>query len=102
MPTKLAQALSLLALACAAQACTPSSPPGDAGPASFPDCEAIVEACHDVDPGAGPAHDCHEAAHDAASNAECTPLVASCVAACAAIDAGAVDAGPDDHGGHSH
>jgi len=95
-PSKLALAASLVLASC-----TPSSPPGDAGPASFPDCEAIVEACHDVDPGAGPAHDCHEAAHDAASNADCTPLVTSCLAACAAIDAGPVDAGAHDDA-HAH
>lgn len=97
MPRRFALAASLLALSC-----TPSSPASDAGPVSFPDCEAIVEACHDVDPGAGPAHDCHEAAHDAAANAECTPLVTSCLAACAAIDAGPVDAGHEDDAAHPH
>ena len=89
-----------LAFSLVLAACSPVPSSGDTGPASFPDCEAIVEACHDVDPGSGPAHDCHEAAHDAASNDACAPLVASCLATCAAIDAGSLDAGAHDDAAH--
>ena len=63
----------------------------DSGPASFPDCGAIIEACHDVEPGSGAAHDCHELAHDAASNDPCVAPRAMCVALCAAIDGGVAD-----------
>ena len=52
-----------------------------------------------VDPGTGTIHDCHETAHDAASNAPCAPIAASCVAMCDAIDGGLSD--DDAGGGHS-
>lgn len=82
--------------------CPTNNDGGDTGPVTFADCEAIIEACHEVDPGTGPAHDCHEAAHDAVSNADCAPLRASCVATCAAIDGGVpADAGAVD-APHSH
>lgn len=87
-----------LALALCLAGCPTENHDTDTGPASFPDCEAIVEACHMVDPGSGPAHDCHEAAHDAASNDVCAPLRASCLATCGALDGGVIDEdAPHDH-----
>lgn len=66
-------------------ACSPSSvsPPAE--------CEEIVEACHMVDPGTGPIHDCHEFAEAMGRTAaECSAMRASCIALCrAAADAGA-------------
>lgn len=52
-------------------------------------CQAIVDACHDVDPGTGPITDCHDTAHDVGTAAACDPIQANCVALCrAAADAG--------------
>lgn len=74
----------------------------DTGVLTFPDCEAIVEACHDVDDGSpGMAHDCHETAHDADSNDDCAPTRAACVAACQAIDGG-MGHHDEDAGEHEH
>lgn len=77
---------------------TPST--DDTGTLMFPDCDAIIAACHDVAPegATGPAADCHETAHDAASNAECAPVRAICVSICEAIDGGVVH----DEDAHSH
>jgi predicted small lipoprotein YifL len=95
--TRFALVAGLLALA----GCPTESPTGDTGPLTFPDCEAIVEACHDVDDGSGGMPTtCHDTAHDATSNADCAPLRASCVAACSAIDGGVLHA--EDAPGHTH
>lgn len=98
MRTSFALALALCLSGC------PTENTTDTGPVTFPDCEAIVEACHEVDPGSGPAHDCHEAAHDAASNDVCVPLRASCLATCEAIDGGVIDedAGATEDAPHDH
>jgi hypothetical protein len=49
-------------------------------------CDRIVEACHDVDPGSGPIHDCHEDAEaaEAASDADeiCADREDDCIALC--------------------
>lgn len=61
---------------------------------SFPDCDAIIEACHEKDVGqGGTITECHSTAHEAKSEAECTPKKDSCVAACnaAVVDGGAHD-----------
>jgi hypothetical protein len=74
--------------------------------ATFPlSCQDIVDACHEVDPGSGPIHDCHETAHDTATSEVCDPIRDECVGLChAAADAladaeadgsGAEDADPD-------
>jgi hypothetical protein len=69
-----------------------------AAPATRPDCEAIVERCHPLDPGSGPIHECHENAEGASvTNAQCAATRASCFAVCVATDAGA-DAGSSDSG----
>lgn len=62
----------------------------DDGPA--PECEEIIEACHDVDPGEGPIHECHESAEEAWSQSQCQENLAMCLEVCsaAAPDAGAV------------
>lgn len=85
--------------------CPTETPAGDTGPLTFPDCEAIVEACHDpAEAGGGTViQDCHDASHDATSNADCAPLRASCVAACQAFDGGVVeDAGTAEDAPHDH
>jgi len=62
-----------------------------------PDCEAIVERCHPLDPGTGPIHECHETAEAAATtNAMCVAQRASCFATCVATDAGTSDGGASD------
>lgn len=72
-------------------------------------CQTIIDACHEYDIGEGPVHDCHDLAHDAKSEADCTPKKDSCLATCkaAATDAGggtetgATEGGNDaGHDGH--
>jgi hypothetical protein len=56
----------------------------------YPSCNEILEACHEVDVGAGPVHDCHDQAHEATSDAPCVPVKANCLKICgdAKADAG--------------
>ncbi len=56
-------------------------------------CNRIITKCHDVDPGSGPLHDCHELGH-ATDEAQCEPKVDECVALCEAANA---DGGTHDH-----
>ena len=49
---------------------------GDDADDPIPECEAIAEACHPVDPGTGPIHECHENA-EAASTGPCVSLPAT-------------------------
>ncbi len=81
--------LCLLALGC------------DGGPPPAPEsCQRIIDACHDVDPGTGEAHECHETAHDEGTAEACDPIEAACVAACEAL--ANADGGHADHdGGHA-
>lgn len=48
------------------------------------ECQAIAEACHDVDTGVGMIHECHEGAESDWSQSECVAMSADCLAACAA------------------
>ncbi len=67
----------------------------------YPSCQAILSACHELDTGEGPIHECHEVAHDATSEADCAPRKAECLATCVEpADAGA-DAASDAHD-HDH
>jgi hypothetical protein len=78
-----------------------SSAPQDAGP--YPaSCQQISDACHHVDPGSGPIHDCHETAHDVATIAACEAVLDECVELChaAAGDGGTHDY--EDGGAHDH
>ena len=46
-------------------------------------CERIVEACHPLDKGPGPIHDCHEFAEGAAGDDDkCADKEESCLATC--------------------
>lgn len=59
----------------------------------FPSCEVIVEACHPLDMGEGPIHDCHELAHEATSDEPCAAQKDACLATCVASpDGGSADA----------
>jgi hypothetical protein len=71
---------------------------------SYPDCNAIIEACHEVDVGEGPIHDCHDKAHAATSEADCTPIKDNCLAICSAAknDAGGGSSSGEDSGTHGH
>lgn len=63
-------------------------------------CQRIIDACHDVDPGFGEAHECHETAHDEGTAQACDPIEAACVAACEALVS--ADGGHAGHdGGHA-
>jgi hypothetical protein len=66
----------------------------------YADCNAITQACHEVDVGDGPIHDCHDKAHAAKSEADCTPIKDNCLAICAAAknDAGSGGGGSGDGG----
>jgi hypothetical protein len=44
-------------------------------------CEEISEACHSADSGSGPAHACHELAHEDIE-ADCVVGRADCLATC--------------------
>lgn len=65
----------------------------------MPSCEMIIGRCHDVDPGSGPIHDCHETAHDGESEAACAAILDDCLMLCNAVDAGVSD---QDAGAHMH
>ncbi len=58
----------------------------------YADCKAIIDACHLYDIGEGAVHDCHDLAHDAKSEADCTPKKEECFQTCRAAGA-ATDAG---------
>ena len=84
---------ALLALGCGGSEPTPTT-----------HCADIVNACHEVDPGSGPLHDCHEIGHDG-DETMCTQAVADgCVTMCEA--APPVDGGmhmhDEDGGAHMH
>jgi len=64
----------------------------------YPDCQVIIDKCHPLDTGEETkAHECHDLAHGAKSNADCTAKKAECLAGCVEP----TDAG-DGGGGHSH
>lgn len=66
----------------------------------YPSCQAIIDACHPLDVGDGPIHDCHEVAHDNGTEATCAAKKSECLATCVAGDAGS-DASTAD-ADHSH
>lgn len=46
-------------------------------------CGRILDACHDIDPGSGPIHDCHESAEaDGVTEEICADLEEGCLATC--------------------
>jgi hypothetical protein len=58
-------------------------------------CQAIIDACHPLDTGGGPIHDCHELAHvDTATEQSCAAKKAECLVTCAPSGDGGADAGP--------
>lgn len=61
-------------------ACGDDDPEEEHG-AMSPACIDISEACHAADTGSGPAHDCHEIAHDDVED-DCAAALPGCVAAC--------------------
>ncbi|MCA9606725.1 MAG: hypothetical protein R3A78_16700 [Polyangiales bacterium] len=62
-----------------------------------PSCDAIIEACHEVDDGSNAdVTECHETAHGANSEDECTPIKDACVALCEGV---AQDGGNTTDGG---
>jgi hypothetical protein len=70
----------------------------------FPSCNEITTACHEVDVGEGPIHDCHETAHGAKSDSDCAPRKENCLKICneAKADAGAEHDGGEHEGGAEH
>jgi hypothetical protein len=76
---------------------------GGAHTSPYPACNEITAACHSVDVGEGPIHDCHDKGHAAKSEADCTPIKDRCLEICAAAKADggggghALDGGQDGH-----
>lgn len=68
---------------------------GGAHTSQYPSCNAITQACHSVDVGTGPIHDCHDLAHAATSDAPCATEKDRCLKLCAAAEA---DGGGDATG----
>jgi hypothetical protein len=71
----------------------------------YPSCAAITGACHEVDIGDGPIHECHDKAHGADSDSVCAPLKDNCLKICgdARADGGTAehDGGEEEeHDGH--
>lgn len=50
-----------------------------------PDCQAIVDVCHEADRGSGEAHDCHVLAEENDASL-CTEHRASCTSVCQEVD----------------
>ncbi len=46
-----------------------------------PSCVDLSEVCHEADTGSGPAHDCHEIAHDDVE-ADCAAALVDCMSVC--------------------
>lgn len=70
-----------------------SSSSGGDHTSPYPSCQAIIDACHPVDVGDGPQHDCHEIAHDNGTEASCAAKKAECLVTCSSVsDAGTADA----------
>jgi hypothetical protein len=65
-------------------------PPGSHDPTS-PSCADIMDICHAADTEPGPAHDCHEVAHNDVEG-PCAAQKTSCIQTCEAVHA---DAGVD-------
>jgi hypothetical protein len=64
----------------------------------YPSCDAIIKACHPLDVGDGPIHDCHDFAHaESATEEACAARKADCLRICVPSDAGtdASDAAKD-------
>ncbi len=79
---------------------TPPTTDTDAGhTTAFPACTDITHACHEVDVGEGDIHDCHETAHGAKSESECTAVKERCIQICEAAKA---DGGAGDHEDAGH
>ena len=62
----------------------------------YPACNEITNACHEVDVGEGEIHDCHDKAHAATSDSDCTGIKDRCLQICAEAK---VDAGVSGDGG---
>ncbi len=62
---------------------------GGAHTSAFPSCQTIIDACHPLDVGDGPIHDCHEVGHGTgATEANCAAKKTECLATCKKPDAG--------------
>ena len=73
-----------------------SSSSGASGHTSeFPSCQAIIDACHPADVGEGPAHDCHEIAHDNGTEDKGAAKKQECIVTCQTVTG--ADAGTDAH-----
>lgn len=72
---------------------------GDGHHGTAESCQRIIDACHDVDPGTGEIHSCHETAHDDGTATACDPIADRCVMLCE--DLANTDAGPSGDAGSS-
>lgn len=60
---------------------------------AYPSCTEITHACHALDVGPGPIHDCHELGHAAKSDEPCAAQKAYCLSVC--VSDGGSDGGGD-------
>ncbi len=101
----LAVATAAAALTCAFVACDDHDDDGHTHGSDktvhdspYPTCKAIIEVCHEVDTGEEtPMHACHDKAHDAKSDSDCTPIKDNCLQVCKAA---AADGGHAEHEDH--
>jgi hypothetical protein len=95
----IAVSMMLGVVACSSDKSTPTPMPATTVHVSpYPACNAIIEACHPLDVGEGPIHDCHNLGHEATSDADCIPKKDECLRICVPeSDAGATsgDGGAD-------
>lgn len=68
----------------------------------FPSCQEILHACHPLDVGEGPIHDCHETAHDDGTEAKCAAAKDQCLKTCVAPSDAGTSTDSGDAGDHSH
>lgn len=90
----LALSMTLGLVACSSDKTTTSPTPATTGHVSpYPACNEIIQACHPLDVGDGPIHDCHDLGHEAKSDADCSPKKDECLRVCVADAGSSGDAG---------
>ena len=67
----------------------------------YPACNEITASCHEVDIGEGAIHDCHDTAHAAKSDSDCTGIKDNCLKICAEakMDSGSTEDAGEQHDG---
>jgi hypothetical protein len=92
--TSICLAILVLGIGTCILACSDNHDPGEHATSSsgghtsqFPSCNAIIEACHPLDVGEGPIHECHDLS-EATSDAPCAAQKYRCINEVCVADAG--------------